>query len=244
MKSRYSRHLRSVLLLVAASTAAFGETYYFSDMPFGGNWQTTLTYVNYSQQAVTCTTTFFSNSGAPLPVPFNQGSVSTRTDTLQPGQSIHDQTVANLGAPVTEGWAQGTCTGPVQASMLFRLYKSGTPVSEASVYADTAPYTQFATFAQTATGLAYANPSTTQSAVISVSAYNSAGTRVGTQLITLGPLAHGSANVGPLLGTIFTGMVKITSTNPIISLSLNFEAPPVFSSMPPGGLPSTVTLVQ
>jgi hypothetical protein len=41
----------------------------------------------------------------------------------------------------------------------------------------------------------------------------------------------------------FTGFVKITSTIPIVSLSLNFEAAPIFSSLPPGDLPSTTPLV-
>jgi hypothetical protein len=64
------------------------------------------------------------------------------------------------------------------------------------------------------------------------------------QIITLGPLAHGSANLGPLLGLqSFTGFVKITSSVPILSLSLNAEAFPVFSSLPPGDLPSSTPLV-
>ena len=38
---------------------------------------------------------------------------------------------------VRKGWAQATCTGPVQASLLYRLYTSGTPTGEASVSAET-----------------------------------------------------------------------------------------------------------
>src|SRR4029079_2858263 len=86
--------------------------------------------------------------------------------------------------------------------------------------------------------------STTQSATITFTAYNTAGTKLGSQVINLGPLAHSAANVGPLLGLqSFTGFVKITSTIPIISLSLNFEAAPVFSSLPPGDLPGSTMLV-
>ena len=221
-----------------------GAAYYFSDLAFKDGWQMTLTYNNYSPQAVTCVTNFYGDSGAPLLVPFSQGTVSTRTDVLQPGASIHDQTVANPAEAVVQGWGQATCTGPVQASELFRLYKAGVPIGEASVNAETAPTTEFATFAQTVTGVAYANPSTTQSATITFTVYDNAGTRLGSQSITVGPLAHGSANLGPLLGLPnFTGFVKITSTIPIISLSLNFEAPPIFSSLPPGDLPSSTTLV-
>jgi hypothetical protein len=132
----------------------------------------------------------------------------------------------------------------VQASLLYRLYTSGTPTGEASVSAETATTTEFATFAQTATGIAYANPSTTQSATITVTVYNASGMKLGSHVITLGPMAHGSANVGPLLGLAsFTGFVKITSTIPIISLSLNAEAFPAFSSLPPGDLPSSTQLV-
>jgi hypothetical protein len=133
----------------------------------------------------------------------------------------------------------------VQASLLYRLYNSsGVAVGEASVNAETAPTTKFATFAQTATGVAYANPSTTQSAVVTFTVFNTAGAQLGSTNISLGPLAHSSANLGPLLGLpSFTGFVEITSTTPIISLSLNAEVFPVFSSLPPGDLPSATALV-
>jgi hypothetical protein len=75
--------------------------------------------------------------------------------------------------------------------------------------------------------------------------FNAAGAPLASTVITLGPLAHGAANLGPLLGLQgFTGFVEVTSTIPIISLSLNFEAFPVFSSLPPGDLPSSTTLVN
>jgi hypothetical protein len=218
--------------------------YYFSQLATGGGWQTTLTLINYSPQPVTCVTNFYSEIGSPLSVSFSQGSVSTRTDTLQAGQSIHDQTTGSPPALI-QGWAQAICTGPIQASVLYRLYQAGVPVGEASVNAETAPTTEFATFAQTATGVAYANPSTTQSANVTLTVYDATGNRLGSETVALGPLAHGSANLGPLFGIPnFTGSVKITSTLPIISLSLNAEAFPVFSSLPPGDLPSSTLLVK
>jgi hypothetical protein len=227
-----------VLLVLLALRAAGAANYYFSDLAFAGGFQTTLTLINYSPQTVTCTTNFYSDSGAPLSVPFSQGTVSTRTDVLPPENSIHDQTTASLTAPVSEGWAQSSCTGPIEAGLLYRYYVNGVAASEAGVNAETAPTTSFATFAQTATGVAYANPSTTQSATVTFSVISSAGVKLGTTSITLGPLAHGSANLGPLLGLqSFTGMVEITSTIPIISLSLNAEAFPVISSLPSGDLP-------
>jgi hypothetical protein len=163
---------------------------------------------------------------------------------MAPGGSIHDPTTAPHTGSVIQGWAQGSCTGPVQASMLFRQYNAGVPIAEAGVNAETAATTVFATFAQVGTGIAYANPSTTQSASITFTVYNTAGARLGGQTITLGPLAHSAANIGPLVGlTSFTGFVKITSSIPIISLSLNYEVAPIFSSLPPGDLPSSTLLV-
>jgi hypothetical protein len=227
-------------------TAQFNQnnSYYFSHFVFAENWESTLTYINYSQESVTCTTNFYGDSGAPLGVPFAQGTVTTRTDVLAPGGSIHDPTTAPHTGTVVEGWAQGTCTGPVQASMLFRVYTNGVPLDEAGVNGETAPTTEFATFAQTLTGIAYANPSATQSATITFTVYDNAGTLLGQNITLLGPLAHGASNIGPLLGlSSFTGFVKITSTIPIISLSLNYESAPIFSSLPPGDLPSTTLLV-
>jgi hypothetical protein len=225
-----------ISVVLAVSTAI--PNYYFSDLAFGGGFQTTLTLLNYSPQAVTCTTSFYSDSGGALTVPFTQGAISTRTDVLPAGGSIHDQTVASLTAAVAEGWAESSCSGPVDASLLYRLYTNGVATSEAGVNAETAPATNFVTFAQTATGVAYANPSSTQSAAVTFTVFSNAGVQLGSKGITLGPLAHASSNLGPLLGlTNFTGMVEITSTIPIVSLSLNAEAFPVISSLPPGDLP-------
>ena len=179
-------------------------------------------------------------TGSPLSIPFAQGNVSTRTDILQPGASIHYQTLASLTAGVTEGWAKTSCTGPVQASLLYRLYQSGTPIGEASVNAETSTDTIFVTFAQTATGVAYANPSNNLSAPISFVAFDSNGNQLAANLVIVPPMGHGSANLGPLLHlTSFTGLVEITCGLPIVSLSLNAEAFPVFSSLPPGDLPSS-----
>ena len=48
---------------------------------------------------------------------------------------------------------------------------------------------------------------------------------------------HDAQVMSVLFGfTSFTGSLEITSTEPIVSLSLNFEATPVFSSLPPGEL--------
>ena len=51
------------------------------------------------------------------------------------------------------------------------------------------------------------------------------------------PGGHGAQNMAGLFGLpSFSGSLEITSTEPIVSLSINAEAAPVFSSLPPGEL--------
>jgi hypothetical protein len=229
--------------LAPADTVPVSSTYYFPHLAFGGGFQTTLTYVNYSPQNVSCQTAFLSDSGDPLPVPFGGAAASTRTDNLGPGENIHVQTTADLAATVQAGWAQAQCTGPVKASLLYRFYSQGVPQGEAGVNAAATPATEFVTFAETRTGVAYANPSPVP-ATVTITALSAApGPALGSTTIQLAPNAHGAANIGPLLNlSNFTGSVQITATAPIVSLSLNAEAFPVFSSLPPGDLPDATPL--
>lgn len=241
-------------ILVSVSPASAQNTYYFAHLVVGENWQSTITYINYSPSAVTCTTDFFSDSGAPLAIPFGGGAAaSTRVDPIPAGGSVHiESSAAPTGQPVS-GWAKATCTGPVKASLLFRLYIGGLPRQEAGVNAMTAPKTSFVTFAEShvvgtssaGTGVAYANPSA-QTAVVTFTVINTTGQTLGTKDVQLSPGQHKADNVGGLLGLgAFKGSVKITSTVPIISLSLNFEATTpgsqdsVFSSLPPGDIDAT-----
>ena len=138
----------------------------------GDNWQTTITYINYSREEVTCQTDFISDHGSPLMVSFAElGMVDSRTDVLPPGGSVHQETDVDLSAPLAPGWALANCSGPVQASLLFRWYNSeGMPTAEAGVNATAVPATRFVTFAEQGegkfgTGVAYANPSATAALV-------------------------------------------------------------------------------
>jgi hypothetical protein len=223
-------------------TSGSPSTYYFPQLAFGGGWQTTVTYVNYSPQNVSCQTTFYTDSGTALLVPFGGTPASSRADALAPGADLHQQTTADAAAPTESGWAVAVCTNPIKASVLYRFYNQGVAQGEAGVNAMTTPATEFVTFAETKTGIAYANPSTT-SATVTVKVLSSAGLALGSTVVQLAPNAHGAANLGPLLGlSSFTGSVQITSTVPIVSLSLNAEAFPVFSALPPGDLPSSTPL--
>jgi large repetitive protein len=114
--------LSLITVIVAPASGGGGGTpvtYYFAHLTFGGGWQSTLTYINYSLQTVTCTTSFYSASGTPMPVAFGAGVNATRSDALLPGGSFHDQTVSTDGN-TSQGWAQATCSGPIQAALLYR----------------------------------------------------------------------------------------------------------------------------
>ena len=215
--------------------------FYFPHLAVGESWQTTITYINYSSEEVTCRTEFTSDHGGPLLVSFpGRAMVSSRTDVLPPGGSVHEETDVELSAPLAGGWARATCSGPVKASLLFRQHDNeGIPVAEAGVNATTVPATRFVTFAEQApgqagTGVAYANPSSTE-ALITFAAKDKAGQTLAREDLTVLPGGHGAQNMASLFGLpSFTGSLEVDSTAPIVSLSLNAEAPPVFSSLPPG----------
>ncbi len=219
-------------------------TYYFPHLAVGASWQTTITYINYSSEEVSCRTDFLSSQGTPLIVSFpGRGRVDRRTDVLPPGGSVHEETDVGLSAPAAAGWARATCSGPVKASLLFRQYDSaGVPTGEAGVNAAAVPSTRFVTFAEQAagqpgTGVAYANPSDTTAAVVTFTVKDAAGRTLDSVDESLMPKGHVAKNMAGLFDLIsFSGSLEITSTEPIVILSLNAEAAPVFSSLPPGEL--------
>ena len=233
--------LGSLGFFTLGAAAQGSTTYYFPHLSVGASWQTTITYINYSPQEVTCKTAFVSDHGSPLMVSFAElGTVDSRTDVLPPGGSVHQETNVELSAPLASGWARATCSGPVKASLLYRLRDSeGAPVAEAGINAAAVPATRFVTFAeqgegQFGTGVAYANPSATP-AFVTFTARDTAGEVLASVVRTLLPDGHDAHGMASLFGlTSFTGSLEVTSTVEIVSLSLNLEASPVFSSLPPG----------
>ena len=217
-------------------------TYYFPHLAVGEGWQTTITYINYTAEEVSCQTEFLSDQGTPLLVSFaDQGTGVNRTDILQPGESVHQETNVELSAPLVPGWARAACSGPVKASLLYRQFKEGVPIAEAAVNAATVPATRFVTFAEQGegkqgTGVAYANPSVT-AALVTFTARDADGLPLASVTQELSAGGHGAQNMAPLFGlSSFTGLLEVTSSEPIVTLSLNNEADPIFSSLPPGEL--------
>ena len=86
------------------------------------------------------------------------------------------------------------------------------------------------------TGVAYANPSDT-AAVVTFTAKDEAGRTLDSIDQTLMPGEHGAQNMAGLFSfPSFSGSLGITSSEPIVTLSINAEAAPIFSSLPPGEL--------
>jgi hypothetical protein len=251
MANGIGRYRRGTLLLtLSASLAAFESaasaqgtlSYYFAHIASAGVWRTTFTYVNQTSLQITCNTSFYSDTGSPLSLSFKGASLSSTSDTIPAGGTARRQTDAQTTQPTVTGWAAANCTGPVKASALFRSYNGNVAQAEASVPAMAFPANQFVTYADQATGVAYANPSP-DAATIMFTARDQNGAVIGSQSISLPAGFHGSQTLGPLLGlTGFQGSITITSSAPIISLSLNAEAAPIISSLPPGqpdGAPAT-----
>ena len=215
------------------SPAAGAQVYYFAHIAAASNWRTTFTYVNASAAPVTCDTSFYSDTGAPLPLSFNGSQISSTSDAIP-------REASRAVKPIFKQPSYDHRLGDRQVhrtsetSTLFRDYSGNVPEGEASVIAATSPASQFVTYADQTTGVAYANPSAS-SALVSFTARNAGGEVVGSGSVTLAPGAHGQSNLGQLLGnSSFQGSVTITSGEPIVSLSLNAEAYPSFSSFPPG----------
>jgi hypothetical protein len=227
------------------STVVYTDSYYFPHLVTGGGWQTTLTFVNYSPYGALCQANFHSDQGAVLKLSFyadfSPFSPPYITTVLAPGEVVHKETKTDPNAPLVEGWADMQCTGPVKASLLFRLYRDGVAVSEASVD-PTTPASDFAAFAQInergATGFALANPSAQSPAAVTLTAYDGAGQVLASANLSLAAWNHSAVTADQLFSGLsnFIGSVRMSSSVPILALALNFEANPVFSSLPSAGL--------
>jgi len=236
--------LAAVTILLGAPSLSFSQTgaaynYYFAHLASGGIWRTTFTYVNPTDNFVTCNTSFYSESGGALLLSFGGIKRSLVPYNLVPQGTIHSQTDADLNGPVQVGWAQAVCDGPIQASVLFRSFKGSVAQAEGSVLASTTPATRFVSFSDQITGIALANPLSVSS-TLTFTARNLAGQFLATKSLTLPAMNHGSFNVGPYLNlNSFKGSLTIDATSPILSVALNFESSPVFSALPPGHDEST-----
>ena len=136
----------------------------------------------------------------------------------------------DLSAPLASGWVQDHLhgAGEGQPSVSPVQQRRGAHREKPESMRRQLPATRFVTFAEqqedkAGTGVAYANPSST-TAMITFMAKDAAGQTLASIDRMMSPNGHGAENMKDLFGlSSFTGSLEITSTEPIVSLSLNFE---------------------
>ncbi len=189
--------LFSVPFTVSAP-AVSGVSYYFPQLAFGGGFQTTLTYVNYSPQSVTCQTMFYSDAGGALQVPFPGGLVSQRTDNLAAGADIHIETNAAAGSANQGGWAVGQCSAPVKGqpavSPVHRHRAAGRSQCECHHHANHG----VCDFCADVHGPCLRQSTPATAATVTIHALNSGGSLLATTSFQLAPNAHERGQHRPL----------------------------------------------
>ena len=169
----------------------------------------------------------FRSGKLPLMARYGTGGVVSRSDVAA-RRLLHQETNVELSAVGAR--RAKNCSGPVKASLLFRGYDSeGLPVAEAGVNAAALPATRFVTFAeqgegQFGTGLPMPTlPTATTFPRHAVGRYWPAR--------TLLPGGHDAQGMASLFGRPALLDRSKSRWHPS-SASLNFEADPVFSSLP------------
>ncbi|MBN2438731.1 MAG: hypothetical protein JXL20_09035, partial [Deltaproteobacteria bacterium] len=211
------------------------NTYYLPHIATGGEWRSLFTYVNSGTSSVNCTARFYSDTGDPLYIPIDGGIRAEWSTSIPAKGTIHTLTDPGSASTIQQGWAICECSGPVKTNLIFRRFSGSTPNAEAGVNAATTGATRFVTFAEKLTGIVLTNPSN-NSATVTLTVYHHNGDLLVSKNTSLGPGFHQAFNLQNFV-TIpegFWGSVVITSNRPILSFSLNFEANPVFSALPPG----------
>src|SRR5215468_4492478 len=97
--------MTALTIFLGVPTCLFAQTgasynYYFAHLASGGVWRTTFTFVNPTDNFVTCTTTFYSNLGNLLQLPFGGIKRSVVPYNLVPRGTLHAQTDSDPTGPV------------------------------------------------------------------------------------------------------------------------------------------------
>jgi hypothetical protein len=199
-----------------ASVPAGGKT--ISHVADGGGWKTTIVLVNSDSQPAPFTLRFRGDDGSALRLSLGaDGRVSTLTGTIAPGGSRTIQT-DGTGATLETGWAQLSTSFAVGGTAIFGAQVPGQPDSEAAVPIIAGGGDKFLlSFDGSAgfgTGVAFANPSATDNAAISVIFRDAFGQQIGQPRAYLAP-ANGHTSV--VLPVNVRGVAEIASPDTPVS---------------------------
>ncbi len=188
----------------------------------GQGWDTSVVLVNTDTAPANFTITFRNDAGNPLTLPLGpDGNQSQITGTIAPGGS---RTITSQGTSVNlvTGWAELDTTSPIGGTAIFG-YQSGGTLSEASVPIIPDTHTQFELpfdgSAGLGLGVAFANPSSSATAMISVSFNNAAGQPVGMPVSAVVP-PDGHTSIVLALPVSAPGVAVVTSSTPVSALGI------------------------
>src|SRR5262249_43238389 len=154
----------------------------------------------------------------------------SRSVTLNPGETQKLQ--VDSPDQLTVGWARLSSSTRFSATLLYQFWDSGQLVSEAGVSPDD-PATDVKVIAtvhtqqNVNTGLALANPSSTQAATVTLRRFDSTGGVAETKSVALPPLQSLTQflNESGLFAGLdnYDGTIDISANQPILALSLRMD---------------------
>jgi hypothetical protein len=206
-----------------ADVPASGKT--ISHLADGGGWKTTIILVNADSRPATFTIRFWQDNGLPLTLPLvDENNASSLSGTIAPGGS---RTIRSSGTTsnLSTGWADLVTTFAIGGTSIFGAQQEGQPDSEAAVpiiaggaNRFVAPFDGSLGFA---TGIAFANPNTTQAANVLVVFRDTSGNQIGAPVTYLAPPNGHTAAVLPINGP---GVVSVSSPDvPVSALAIRLH---------------------
>jgi hypothetical protein len=244
---------RSVLTLVfvlsTAVVASAQTTFYFpqiADGVFGGPYfKTTILLTNPAVSvpaAISGQVTFTKSDGTALNVSFvdSSGSPVSVGNTI-PFQIAGGQTrkyISTGTAAGASGFATVSANGSVSGTAYYSLFSGSTLISEAGVPSAT-PVLRQAVFVDLLqnfrTAVAYANPSVSTAANITLNLVNTDGVAVMTTTKTLPANSHEAKFVGELFTNppAMVGTMQINSNTTLVAIALRFSPADEFTTIPP-----------
>jgi hypothetical protein len=195
---------------IYAQRVASGERY-FSHFDSTAAWWTGIALANPNSSSANVTLTAYNQSGA---------LIGNSSITLPANGQKSFQAKDQLGISGT-GWIQIVPDKQLVGLEIFGNIASG---SQAGLSLSRQPsnnfgFSHFDTTADWWTGIAFANPQSTQ-ANVTLTAYNQSGAPIGSSTITLPAMEQKSFQVKDQLGVSGTGWIGVESNQPIVGLEL------------------------
>ena len=216
---------------IYAQRVASGERYFSHFDSTAGLWWTGIALANPNHSSANVTLTAYNQSGAPI-----GNSIIALPANGQKSFQVADQ----LGISGT-GWIQIVPDKQLTGLEIFGNITSGNlgSVSMSRDPSNKFGFSQFDTTAEWWTGIALANPHSSQ-AHVTLKAYNQSGAEIGGSTITIPANGQKVFQVADQLGVSGTGWIDVESDQPVAGLEIfgNINTGQI-TGVPAGGYPST-----